>query len=343
MNIRLGKTEIAPDSRVYIIAEACENHLGDMAVARETVLQAKLAGADAIKFQHHLPDEEMLKGAPMSDNFDKDEPLYDFLKRCSLKLDQHAELKALCEKVGIHYMCTPFSYAAAVDLLKIGIDAFKIGSGEMTDIPSLQKIAALGKPMLLSTGMCAYEEIDETYRAMKATKTPFALFNCVSEYPPKYEDVNLRVLEEMRRRWPDVLIGHSDHTADIYTCFAAVPLGARFLEKHVTLDKRSPGPDQSVSIDMRDLRELVDGVRKIEAALGCVKKVHDKERPIRTWAHRSVVSVQDIPAGAVIAEGMVWTKRPGTGIPSKDLPKVLGRKAKRALPKDTILSWDDLA
>ncbi|OGS37153.1 MAG: CMP-N-acetylneuraminic acid synthetase [Elusimicrobia bacterium RIFOXYD12_FULL_66_9] len=343
MNIRLGKTEITPDSRSYIIAEACENHLGNMAIARETVLQAKLAGADAIKFQHHLPDEEMLKGAPMSDNFDKDEPLYDFLKRCSLKLDQHAELKALCEKVGIQYMCTPFSYAAAVDLLKIDIDAFKIGSGEMTDIPSLQKIASLGKPMLLSTGMCTFDEIDETYRALKATDIPFALFNCVSEYPPKYEDVNLRVLEEMRRRWPDVLIGHSDHTPDIYTCFAAVPLGARFLEKHVTLDKRSPGPDQSVSIDMRDLRELVDGVRKIEAALGAVKKVHDKERPIRTWAHRSVVSVKDIAAGAVIAEGMVWTKRPGTGIPSKDLPKVLGRKAKRALPKDTILSWEDLA
>ena len=107
-------------------------------------------------------------------------------------------------------------------------------------------------------------------------------------------------------------------------------------------NKRSPGPDQSVSIDMRDLRELVDGTRKIEAALGAKKSIHAKEAPVRTWAHRSVVSVAAIPAGAVIAEGMVWTKRPGTGIPSKDLPKVLGRKAKRSLPKDTILSWDDL-
>jgi N-acetylneuraminate synthase len=210
MNIRLGGVELSASSPSYIIAEACENHLGNMDVARETVLQAKLAGADAIKFQHHLPDEEMLPSAPMSDNFS--EPLYDFLKRCSLKLDQHAELKKLCEKIGIHYLCTPFSYAAAKDLLKIDVDAFKIGSGEMTDIPSLQKIASLGKPMLLSTGMCTLEEIDETYRAMKATGVPFSLFNCVSEYPPKYEDVNLRVLEEMRRRYPDVLIGHSDHT-----------------------------------------------------------------------------------------------------------------------------------
>lgn len=340
MNIKLGGVEITPSSRVYIIAEACENHLGNMDVARETVRQAKLAGADAIKFQHHLPDEEMLPSTPMSDNFA--EPLYDFLKRCSLKLDQHAELKALCEKVGIHYLCTPFSYAAAKDLMKIGVDAFKIGSGEMTDIHGLKKIAALGKPMLLSTGMCDFEEIDETYRALKATGVPFALFNCVSEYPPKYEDVNLRVLEEMRRRWPDVLIGHSDHTPDIYTCFAAVPLGARFLEKHVTLDKRSPGPDQSVSIDMRDLFQLVDGTRKIEAALGSAKKVHERERQIRTWAHRSVVTIKDVPAGAAITAEMVWTKRPGTGIPSKDMPKVLGRPAKRALPKDTIISWDDL-
>lgn len=341
MNIKLGGVEITSSSRSYIIAEACENHLGNMDTARETVRQAKLAGADAIKFQHHLPDEEMLPSTPMSDNFS--EPLYDFLKRCSLKLEQHAELKALCEKIGIHYLCTPFSYAAAKDLLKIGVDAFKIGSGEMTDIHGLRKIASLGKPMLLSTGMCDLEEIDETYRALKETGVPFALFNCVSEYPPKYEDVNLRVLEEMRRRWPDVLIGHSDHTPDIYTCFAAVPLGARFLEKHVTLDKRSPGPDQSVSIDMRDLRDLVDGTRKIEAALGSSKKVHERERQIRTWAHRSVVTIKDVASGSALTSEMLWTKRPGTGIPSKDMPKVLGRQAKRALPKDTILSWDDLA
>lgn len=341
MNIKLGGVEITPSSRSYIIAEACENHLGNMDTARETVRQAKLAGADAIKFQHHLPDEEMLPSTPMSDNFS--EPLYDFLKRCSLKLEQHAELKALCEKIGIHYLCTPFSYAAAKDLLKIGVDAFKIGSGEMTDIHGLRKIASLGKPMLLSTGMCDLAEIDETYRALKETGVPFALFNCVSEYPPKYEDVNLRVLEEMRRRWPDVLIGHSDHTPDIYTCFAAIPLGARFLEKHVTLDKRSPGPDQSVSIDMRDLRELVDGTRKIEAALGSSKKVHERERQIRTWAHRSVVTIKDVASGSALTSEMLWTKRPGTGIPSKDMPKVLGRQAKRALPKDTILSWDDLA
>lgn len=341
MNIRLGKTVLTPSSPCYIIAEACENHLGDMNVAREMVRLAKLSGADAVKFQHHLPDEEMLAGAPMSDNFS--EPLYDFLKRCSLKLDQHEELKALCEKTGIQYLCTPFCYAAAKELDAIGVDAFKIGSGEMTDIPSLLKIAELGHPMLLSTGMCTFEEIDETYRALKSAKIPFALFDCVSEYPPRYEDLNLRVLTEMQKRYPDILIGHSDHTPDLYTCFAAATLGARFLEKHVNTDKRRPGPDQSVSIDFADVHSLVSGVRKIEAAMGSVKKVHEKERPIRTWAHRSVVAVREIPKGAKIAPGMIWTKRPGTGIPSKELPKILGRKAKRLIPVNTMLKWEDLA
>ncbi|MBI5630424.1 MAG: N-acetylneuraminate synthase family protein [Elusimicrobia bacterium] len=341
MNIKIGKTEITSSSPCYIIAEACENHLGDMEVARQTVRLAKLAGADAVKFQHHLPDEEMLPSAPMSDNFS--EPLYDFLKRCSLKIEQHEELLALCRKAGIQYLCTPFCYAAAKELDELGVDCFKIGSGEMTDIPSLLKIAELGRPMLLSTGMCTLDEVEETYRAMRASGIPFALFNCTSEYPPKYEDLNLQVITEMRRRFPDVLIGHSDHTPDLYTSFAAAVLGARFIEKHVTTDKRRPGPDQSVSIDMADLHELSTGVRKIEAALGSVKKVNDKERPVRTWAFRSVVAIRDIAKGMAISPDMVWTKRPGTGIPSKEMPKVLGRKAKKAIPANTMLRWEDLA
>ncbi|MBI4423989.1 MAG: N-acetylneuraminate synthase family protein [Elusimicrobia bacterium] len=341
MDIKLGKTTVTESGPAYIIAEACENHLGDMEVAREMVRRAKLAGADAVKFQHHLPDEEMLPDAPMSDNFS--EPLYDFLQRCSLKIEQHEELMAYCRKVGIQYLCTPFCWAAAKELHELGIDAFKIGSGEMADIPSLLRIAELGHPMLLSTGMCTLDEIAETHRALKSTGIPFALFNCVSEYPPKYEDINLRVLTEMKRRFPDVLIGHSDHTPDLYTCFAAATLGARFLEKHVTPDKRRPGPDQSVSIDFGDLDELVEGTRKIEAALGGRKSIHERERQIRTWAYRSVVAVKEIAKGAVVTQDMVWTKRPGTGIPSKELPKVLGKRAKRRIPVNAMLKWADLA
>ena len=324
----------------YIIAEGCDNHMGDMDVAHEMVRQAKLAGADAIKFQHHLADEEMLPDAPMSDNFD--EPLYEFLKKNALTLDDHRALKTHCDDIGIQYMCTPFSWAAAQEIETIGVGAYKIGSGEMTDIPSLVRIAGLAKPMIVSTGMSTLEEIDRTYKALCETGVTLALMNCVSEYPPAYEDLNLGVIGTMIERYPNVVIGHSDHTPDLFTCFAAVTLGAAIVEKHVILDKRTPGPDQSVSIDFRDLAQLVDGIRKIEAAMGATKAVHDKEQQIRTWAFRSIVSVRPIAAGEVIDQEMIWSKRPGTGIPSHQMADVIGRRACRTIEANSLLSWDDL-
>jgi N-acetylneuraminate synthase len=151
MSFELNGTHVGKDRPAYIIAEGCDNHLGDLGAAKEMVRQAKLAGANAIKFQHHLPDEEMLPNAPMSDNFD--EPLYDFLKKYALTLEQHGALKKFCEQTGITYLCTPFSWKAAQELNGIGVSGFKIGSGEMTDIPTLQRIAEFGKPMIVSTGM----------------------------------------------------------------------------------------------------------------------------------------------------------------------------------------------
>lgn len=335
-----GNSRIGNTAPVYIIAEACDNHLGNMDVAREMARQSKLAGADAVKYQHHLPEEEMLKDIPMSSNFE--EPLFEFLKKYALKLSQHAELKKYCESIGIQYMCTPFSAKAAEELKTIGVEVFKIGSGEMTDHTSLARIARLGNPMILSTGMSMLSEIEETYQFMKKQKVPFALMNCVSEYPPKYEDINLGVIKVLREKFPDIVIGHSDHTPDLYTCYAAVAFGARIIEKHIILDKRQPGPDQSVSIDMHDLKILVDGVRKVEVSLGSERKVHGLEKQIREWAFRSVVAVKPIAKGQVITEDMIWTKRPGTGIPSKEYPKLLGKKAKTDIPVDTLVRWDQI-
>jgi N-acetylneuraminate synthase len=146
----------------------------------------------------------------------------------------------------------------------------------------------------------------------------------------------------MRHRYPNATIGHSDHTPDLFTTFAAVAIGAKIVEKHVILDKKMPGPDQSVSIDFNDLHKLVDGIRKIELALGNEKKIHEEERQIREWAFRSVVSIKDIDQNELITEDMVWTKRPGTGIPSKDIDKVIGKKALRAISKNKLISWEDL-
>jgi len=324
----------------YIIAEACDNHMGSTEAAIEMALQAKLAGADAIKYQHHLPDEEMLPDTPMSDNFD--EPLYEFLKKHALTLEQHTKIKEFCSQIGITYLCTPFSWAAAQELNSIGVPAYKIGSGEMTDIPTLMRISSFNKPMIVSTGMATFDEIERTYNALVSNGTQLALLNCISEYPPKYEDVNLRVINLMQSKFPNALIGHSDHTPDLFTSFSAVTLGAKIIEKHVILDKRTPGPDQSVSIDFRDLSQLVDGIRKVEASLGGDKHVHAREEQIRTWAFRSIVSTREIKKGELISEGMIWSKRPGTGIPSYKIDEVIGRRATRDITKNRMLSWEDI-
>ena len=338
--IRIGKQIIGDGYPVYVIAEGCDNHMGDLDTAKEMALQAKLAGADCIKFQHHLPDEEMLPDVPMSSNFDI--PLYEFLKLHALTLTKHIELKEYCDKIGITYLCTPFSYKAAWELQDAGIvEAFKIGSGEMTDIPSLIKIAEFGKPMIISSGMCTLDELDRTYHALKETGIPLAFTNCLSEYPPIYEDVNLGVLTEMKRRYPDVVIVHSDHTPDLYTCYGAVALGAHIIEKHVILNKMTPGPDQTVSIDFNELHQLVDGVHKIEKSLGNEKKVREKEKSIRRWAFRSIVATCDIKKDEIITENMIWSKRPGTGIPSYKMSEVVGKKAVKDIKYNTLLTYED--
>ena len=338
--INISNRWIGADEPCYIIAEACDNHLGNMAVAKEMALQAKLCGADAVKFQHHLPDEEMLReGVPMSANFNM--PLYDFLKKYALTLEQHYELLDYCKKIGITYLCTPFSRKAAEELNEMGVEAFKIGSGELTDIPTLKVIASFGKPMILSTGMAEISEIGETLQAVLPINKQVILMNCTSEYPPKYSDINLGVIKQLHDKF-DLIIGHSDHTPDIYTCFGAVAMGAKLLEKHIILDRRQPGPDQSVSIEPYELYQLVQGVRRIEEALGSNKTLQELERPIRAWAHRSVVSLVDIAKGQEIKPEMVWTKRPGTGIPAKDMEKVVGRKTKLDIPANHLISWDEL-
>lgn len=339
-NISIGNVIFGDGHKTFIIAEACDNHMGNLETAKEMCRQAKLAGADCIKFQHHLPDEEMLKDVPMSSNFDT--PLYDFLKLHALTLDQHIELMKYCREIGIEYLCTPFSLKAAYELNDIGVSAFKIGSGEMTDIPTLQAIAKLGKPMIISTGMSTMDEIARTYDAMCEMGVPFAFMNCLSEYPPKYEDVNLNVIGKLKEAFPKAIIGHSDHTPDLYTCYAAVALGADIIEKHVILNKQTPGPDQTVSIDFQDLYRLVDGIRKVELASGDEKVIHKNEKDIREWAFRSIVSTVQIRRGEIITQEMIWSKRPGTGIPSYRMQEVIGKKAIKDIEKNTLIKWEEL-
>jgi len=336
--IKIGKKNVGQENPVFIVAEAAVNHMGNMMLAKSMVDVAKESGCDAIKFQHHLPDEEMLPEIPMSSNFE--EPLYELLKKYDLTLEQHREIKRYCDQQEIMYLCTPFSLKAAIEIAPL-VPAFKIGSGELTDIPSLKEIAKLGKPMIISTGMSTMDEIATTFSEISAINNHVILMNCTSEYPPKYEDINLGFISELKNRFKTV-VGHSDHTPDNYTCYAAVAVGAKIIEKHFILEKHIKGPDNSVSITPSQLGELVEGIRKIELAMGGEKKIHELEKQIRSWAHRSIVAIKNIKKGEIFSRDNLWTKRPGTGIPSINLPKIIGKIAARDIQTNTLLRQEDV-
>ncbi|MBI2094022.1 MAG: N-acetylneuraminate synthase family protein [Candidatus Omnitrophica bacterium] len=340
--VKIGNRLVGPGHRPFIIAEAAVNHQGDVEHAKRMVYLAHAVGADAIKFQLHLPDREMLRTVPSSSNFK--EPLYDILIKTHLDIDEHRQLKRLCEQLGILYLCTPFSREASDLLEELGVLVFKTGSGELTNLPLQAHIAKKGKPMIVSTGMCTVEEIQETVDLIKKIGTPLILTHCVSAYPTPYPLVNLGMIPTYTQRF-SVPVGLSDHSRGIYTALGAVALGACVLEKHYTLDRLQEGPDHPVSIEPNELAELVKGSGAIFQAMGYERRIFKEEAEIVAWARESVVSEVPILKGQVIREEMVWVKRPGPGqdgIPAKALNQVIGSVARQDIPKDTQLRWKDL-
>ncbi len=328
LNFELKKT--------IIIAEGCDNHFGSLDNAKQMVIKAKKAGADVIKFQHHIPDEEMLPVVPKSKNFKMS--LYEFLKKYSLSIEQHDNLRKFCKKKKIDYLCTPFSLKAALELNEIGVNWFKIGSGEFTDLPFIREVIKLGKPVILSTGMSNQKEIIDVYNfLLKYKKNTIALMNCTSEYPPKLEDINLKYIPIMLKKFPKAVIGHSDHTNTIGTSIAASVLGAKIIEKHVFLDGKNFGPDRDVSINFDQLKQLVASIREVEKASGSMKKLYAKEKIIQKWARRSIYAKMDINKGEKITKKNIWSIRPGTGIPSKYFDKIIGKKALTNIKKGNLL------
>ena len=326
--------------KICLIAEACDNHFGSIELAKKMIDQSKKAGADVIKFQHHLPDEEMLPAVPKSSNFKM--PLYEFLKKYALKIKDHEILKKYCEKKNIIYLCTPFSLKAANELNELGVDWFKIGSGEMTDTPTIKEIIKFRKPMLISTGMSKTMEIKRTYELFKGKENPLCLMNCTSEYPPQIQDLNLKYITKMKKIFKKAVIGHSDHTSDIYSSIIAASLGAKFIEKHIYISEKFKGPDKDVSINTSQLKKLAEILENVNLSLGSEKKIHKKEIPIRKWAFRSIISIRDIKKGEKIKKDMIWSKRPGTGIPSYKMNKIIGKRVIRNLKKNTMLKMKDL-
>jgi N,N'-diacetyllegionaminate synthase len=336
----IGGRAIGDGHPCYVIAEACVNHNGNFETATQLVEAARAAGADAVKFQLHYVEHEMLPEVPRSSNFDK--PLTEIIAETHLTEDQHAALRDHCERIGIQYLCTAYCREAADTLAELGLQAFKIGSGETLNYPLLQWIARHGRPMVVSTGMAELEEVDGTVAVMRETGVPFALTHCTSEYPPVYEDLNLDLIPFYKERY-GIPVGHSDHSPNIYSSLGAVALGANLVEKHFSLDKTQAGPDHKVSIEPNELYELVRGIRIVEAARGSRKAIYEREREIRAWAHHSVVSLKEIDAGAVFDERNVWVKRPGTGLPAAMLKEVLGKRAARNVEGNRLLTPEDIA
>lgn len=323
-----------------VIAEAADAHYGEITRAKEMAVAAKDAGADVIKYQHHIPSEEMLRDIPQSSNMA--EPLWDFLERNALSLSQHIELKTFCREIGITYACTPFSLTAAKELeAEVNPPFYKIGSGEMLDFPTLAEISTFGKAMIISTGMSTVDEVDEMYAFMAPLTKHLVLMNCTSAYPTRPQDMHLSFIAEMRARYPKAVIGHSEHSRDNHFSLAAVALGARVLERHVTIDPSLAGPDADVSLTFPQLKEFINLVKELTIALNVPKVIQEREHEIREWAHRSLVYLGDFEEGHVLTEANIWGKRPGTGVPSRFRSRYVGRKLARSVKENTLLRDED--
>ena len=339
LSFTINGREIGYHCKPYLIAECADAHMGSLDMAKAMAKAAWQSGANAVKFQHHLPDEEMLPGGPTADNL-PGEGLYQWLKDHALTLDEHKKLAAYCAELGITYLCTPFSWAAAQEIEPL-VPAFKIGSGEAQDFPTLERIAKFGKPMIVSTGMCTQEEVSEIYRFVYARCQDLVLMHCTSEYPPDDEDLNVHRVRYMADRL-SCYVGYSCHSPSITAAVAAAALGACVIEKHFTLSHHVDGPDSKVSIDEKLLWELSDHLLAFPTIMGNVKRVNDLEAPVRMWAYRSLVITRDMRAGEIITPDHIWSKRPGTGIPAKRMAEFIGMSVRHDVPANTMLTEDML-
>jgi sialic acid synthase SpsE len=340
MSFKIDERMIGTEYPPLVIAEIGINHEGVFEKAIRMVDDAHEAGCECAKFQSHVIEDEMIPNDVIPGN--TTESIWDIMKRCALSEEEEFKLKDYVESKGMIYMCTPFSRAAAERLKRMGVSAYKIGSGECNNYPLIKHIASNGKPVILSTGMNDLESVAPAIEILRAAGVPFALMQCTSMYPTPYEKVRLGGIAALGERFPDAVIGLSDHSLGNYTCFAAVALGARILEKHFTSDKTWPGPDVPISIDPAELQELIQGSRAIHAALGGSKTILPEEKPTIDFAYACVVSIQDIQPGEKLTMENIWVKRPGTGeIKAVDFENLLGKTTKNFIANNTQLRWQD--
>jgi N,N'-diacetyllegionaminate synthase len=330
--------------KVIIIAEAGVNHNGDYQKAIEMVYAAKRAGADYVKFQTAVPELVISSVAPKAE-YQKEttgsgESQLEMCRKIHLKLADYKPLADLCREVGIGFMSTPFDLVSIDCLSELGMDYWKIPSGEITNLPYLRKIAKKGGKVILSTGMSELPEIEAAMQVLVdggIAREDISLLHCNTQYPTPMCDVNLRAMDQLRTLKPG-MVGYSDHTVGIEVPIAAVAIGAEIIEKHFTLDKTLPGPDHRASLDPAELTAMVSSIRNIEQALGNGEKhVSDSERPNIEVARKSIIAARDIKAGELLTEENLTVKRPGNGISPMLWDSVVGTRAVRDFQADHLI------
>ena len=340
--MRIGNRDIGANHAPLVIAEIGINHEGDFAKAIRMVDDAKSSGCECVKFQSHVIEDEMIPNDVVPGN--AKESIWDIMKRCALSDDEERRLKEYVEQQDMLFLSTPFSRAAAERLESMDVQAYKIGSGECNNYPLIEHIARFRKPVILSTGMNDITSIGPAVDIFRRYDISFALLHCTSMYPTPYEKVRLGALAELRTKFPDAVIGLSDHTTTNYTSLAAVALGASIIERHFTSDKSWPGPDINISMNPSELADLVVGSRAIHSALGGSKQILAEEQPTIDFAYASVVTTAIIEQGELFTSENLWVKRPGTGeILAVSYPKILGRRAARRIEAHTPVAWSDIS
>lgn len=339
--IKIENRKIGPKFRPLVIAEIGINHEGNLEKAKKMVDDAYKAGCECVKFQSHVIEDEMIPNKVVPGN--ATESIWDMMIRCKLSDMEEMYLKGYVESKGMIYLCTPFSRAAADRLHSMNVSAYKIGSGECNNYPLIEHVAKFGKPMILSTGMNNIASIKIAIEILTKYKVPHAILHCTSMYPTPYEKVRLGAMEELKKTFPNTVVGLSDHSIGIYTSLAAVTLGASIIEKHFTSSLNWKGSDIPISITPEELKELIVGSEAIRKALGGKKDILEEEQPTIDFAYACVVSTKDIKKGEVFSEENIWVKRPGTGeIKAVDYPKILGKIAKVDIKKDIQIKWSNI-
>lgn len=328
-----------------IIAEIGQAHEGSLGLALSYIDALADTGVDAVKFQMHIAEAESSEFEPFRIKFSQqDETRYDYWKRMEFSPQEWKLLKQRCDEKGVEFLASPFSNAA-VDLLEeLGVKRYKIGSGEVSNFLLLEKIAQTGKPVIISSGMSSFMELDRTVEFLKEGKVEFYILQCTTAYPTKLEDYGLNVLKELKDRY-NVPVGYSDHSARIETCIAASAMGAEILEFHAVFDRRSFGPDASSSLEIDEIKELVQAVRNIETSLRnpVDKSNNSRFNELKSIFEKSLAVNKNLPVGHKLTFDDLEAKKPkGYGIEASEFEKVIGKQLKKDIKKWEFLNWEDL-